>query len=287
MKIGLLLSGGFGKGAYQVGALKAMMKKIPLESVKVISATSVGCLNGCGFSAGDAHYAEYAWNAINKNSDSVLLTDLFKNGFLDEVAEDLSNKTCMTDFYVSVLKMGHKKRVVEYINLREVEDKMLRRDYIRASVAVPVISRSVKIDGYRYYDGGCVDNNPIKPMLNEDLDVIIVMCFDQTVEFTDDADIKSKLVNICFDDGIRISKEMYFTKKSIQSMISYGEEYTEAILAFVFGEGVDDLAEIKKRIKTLEEIQNGKKNRKSLTVAHFLTKFNKLTKKLVTKNEEE
>ena len=102
--------------------------------------------------------------------------------------------------------MGHKIRVVDYINLREIADKDRRRDYLRASVAVPVASKSVKIDGYRHYDGGCVDNNPIKPLLNKDLDVIIAICFDHLVSFTDDEEIKKKMINICFDDGVRIKK---------------------------------------------------------------------------------
>lgn len=287
MKIGLILSGGFGKGGYQVGALKAIMNKIPFDSVKCISATSVGCLNGCGFAAGDVTYAEYAWNAINKDSKNVFLTDLFKNGFLDNVAVDLGNMTCLTDFYIAVLKMGHKIRVVDYINLREIADKDRRRDYLRASVAVPVVSKSVKIDGYRHYDGGCVDNNPIKPLLNKDLDVIIAICFDHLVSFTDDEEIKKKMINICFDDGVRIKKDMIFTKESVQKMISYGEEYAQAILDFVFDKNADDITEIQKRIDKLREIQGAKRNKKNITVAHTITAFNRFSQKLVTKNEEE
>ena len=46
MNIGLVLSGGMAKGAYQVGALKAINELFPKGSIKYISASSIGVLNG-------------------------------------------------------------------------------------------------------------------------------------------------------------------------------------------------------------------------------------------------
>ncbi len=282
MKVGLLLSGGFGKGAYQVGALKAVARHIDFNRIQCISTTSIGCYNAYAYAAGNVAYAEQAWTGINATQENVLLTDLFKNGYLDKVADDLGDMVSSVDFYVSVLKMGQKNRNVDYINLHEIDDPDLRRDYLRASIAVPLLSRSVKINGVRLFDGGCVDNNPITPLRNEDLDVILFLCFDQTVQFADDH-LKNKLVCICFDDGTRIKKEMCFTSQSVQSMIAYGEEYAEAILDYVFHKGENDLSEVQKRIEALNLLQADKRNKKQITVAHSLTELNKITQKCVKK----
>ena len=48
--IGLVLSGGGAKGAYQAGVWKAMVETGPANRVKVISSTSVGAINAAAFS---------------------------------------------------------------------------------------------------------------------------------------------------------------------------------------------------------------------------------------------
>ena len=49
MNIGLVLSGGMGKVAYQIGALRALNEFIPLKEIKYISFASVGVLNGYAY----------------------------------------------------------------------------------------------------------------------------------------------------------------------------------------------------------------------------------------------
>ena len=49
MNIGLVLSGGMAKGAYQVGALTAIKEIIPDGNIKYISASSVGALNSYAY----------------------------------------------------------------------------------------------------------------------------------------------------------------------------------------------------------------------------------------------
>nr|MCR4847097.1 patatin-like phospholipase family protein [Eubacterium sp.] len=42
---GLVLSGGGGKGIYQVGMLKALAEAGKLDDVVAVSGTSIGCVN--------------------------------------------------------------------------------------------------------------------------------------------------------------------------------------------------------------------------------------------------
>ena len=61
MNIGLVLSGGMGKGAYQIGALRALNEFIPLKEIKYISCASVGVLNGYAYATDNLDVAEDIW----------------------------------------------------------------------------------------------------------------------------------------------------------------------------------------------------------------------------------
>ena len=64
MNIGLVLSGGMAKGAYQIGALKALNHFIPLEEIKYISCASIGVLNGYAYATESLDRAEKMWKNI-------------------------------------------------------------------------------------------------------------------------------------------------------------------------------------------------------------------------------
>ncbi|MGL5756329.1 MAG: patatin-like phospholipase family protein [Paraclostridium sp.] len=61
MKIGLVLSGGGGKGAYELGVWKAL-KEMKLDPyIKVFSGTSIGAFNAVLFAQDDLDKAEALW----------------------------------------------------------------------------------------------------------------------------------------------------------------------------------------------------------------------------------
>ena len=69
-KIGLVLAGGGGKGAYEIGVFK-YLHEIGLDSkFSVISGTSVGGLNAVLFALGDYELAEKIW--LNELDDKIL-----------------------------------------------------------------------------------------------------------------------------------------------------------------------------------------------------------------------
>lgn len=59
--IGLCLSGGGAKGAYEIGVMKAIEEKNLSPNIKSISGTSVGALNGTLFASVGAEEAEKLW----------------------------------------------------------------------------------------------------------------------------------------------------------------------------------------------------------------------------------
>ena len=65
-KLGLVFSGGGGKGAYQIGVWKALKEFGLAEKVEVISGCSVGVLNALLFAQGDYELAEHVWRHIRQ-----------------------------------------------------------------------------------------------------------------------------------------------------------------------------------------------------------------------------
>ncbi|MEI0562963.1 patatin-like phospholipase family protein [Brachyspira pulli] len=75
-KLGLVLDGGGGKGAYQIGVWK-YLKEVGLDNnIKAISGTSVGGLNACLFALNDYELAETLWT--QKIQDKILSLDVEK-----------------------------------------------------------------------------------------------------------------------------------------------------------------------------------------------------------------
>ncbi|MDE6672059.1 MAG: patatin-like phospholipase family protein [Ruminococcus sp.] len=67
-KIGLVLSGGGAKGAYEVGVYKALSDMGVLPYIDTIAGTSVGALNATLLESQGAEYAQKIWNNL-KTSD--------------------------------------------------------------------------------------------------------------------------------------------------------------------------------------------------------------------------
>ncbi|WP_406542034.1 patatin-like phospholipase family protein [Clostridium ljungdahlii] len=74
--IGLVLTGGGGKGAYHIGVWKALREYGIDKNITAISGTSVGILNGILFAQGNYNVAETVWKNISK--DKILKLDMKK-----------------------------------------------------------------------------------------------------------------------------------------------------------------------------------------------------------------
>ncbi len=64
-KIGLVLSGGGAKGAYQIGVWKALEDLGIAQNISIFSGTSAGALNAVILAQGDTRLAEEIWNEIS------------------------------------------------------------------------------------------------------------------------------------------------------------------------------------------------------------------------------
>lgn len=98
MDIGLVLEGGGGKGAYQIGVWQALRELGLEEHIKVVAGTSVGALNAALFLQGDIQQAKDIWFHISHEQllwDTEQEEDSFfsNKGLENFISKSLANKS--------------------------------------------------------------------------------------------------------------------------------------------------------------------------------------------------
>jgi NTE family protein len=202
---GLVLEGGGAKGAFQIGAFKAL-KELDIHIDGVVG-TSIGALNGALITQGDEVKAYDVWTNISTSSLfqltekqfnklvklNISLSDL--SFFLGKIKEFVKNKGLDVSLIKNLLQ--------ELIN----EDKMRNSsidfglvtfslttmkpfelflseiprgeliDYLMASASFPVFKLE-KLDGNLFIDGGVFDNMPINLLIKKGYkDIIVIRTF--------------------------------------------------------------------------------------------------------------
>ena len=170
--IGLVLAGGGGKGAYQVGVLKVLQEQGLLEDVTAISGASIGAVNAMLYSMNDMERMYQAWNEIDM--DTVFDIDLnmlaekrmyfSRNEMLAMFEKYIDMEKIKADFrdiYVSISRLNETQQPeqVEYRRLEDYDADTIRK-ILLASTALPVMYEAVEIDGKKYRDGGLLDTTP-------------------------------------------------------------------------------------------------------------------------------
>ena len=181
MSVGLVLEGGAMRGLYTAGVLDVFLD----NSIKVdgIIGVSAGVLFGVNYLskqkgrairynrkfAKDKRYMGMrsfitTGNIVNK--DFVYYEIPFKIDVFDEETFEKSN----TDFWATVTNIETGE--AEYLKLTNVFKQM---ELLRATSAMPIVSRVVEIDGKKYLDGGVSDSIPVEKCKSMGYDKIIVV----------------------------------------------------------------------------------------------------------------
>lgn len=182
---GLVLTGGGGKGAYQIGVWKALREFGLEQKITAVSGVSVGALNAVLFGLGDLAEAEDIWSHMDpgafleislnerESSDGVFS----RNGLIKLMDDRISFETvaaCNKRIYVAVSNTQNAKVQSEYFTLNgKSEDEI--KTLLLASSALPVIYDSVKIGEKVYRDGGLKDNLPVSPLYEAGYRKILVI----------------------------------------------------------------------------------------------------------------
>lgn len=199
-EIGLVLSGGGGKGAYEVGVWKALTEYGLAQKVTVISGTSVGGLNAALFACVDYAEAEKIWLEIvpsRLTEDGALISQDGLNKIISSIPLEKLKSNYLP--YVIVTAVRAKGKIIKLLTskpgsaayrflLNEENDIAQVRKKLLATAAFPVLTEPVKLaDGYKYTDGGEEsvggDNVPIDPIVQkypEVKDIFVVYLSDKS-----------------------------------------------------------------------------------------------------------
>ncbi len=186
---GLVLDGGGARGAYQIGAWKALVE----AGVKInaVSGTSVGALNGAMICMGDVQKAEEIWSDVtfsdvmdvddawmerlfnNENSlreivsefrkilseggvDITPLRNLIHENVDEQKIRESGIELCLLTFSVSQMKEID-------ISIHDMPEGLLE-DFLLASAYLFGFKQE-KLHGQTYMDGGIVNNFPLNSLL--------------------------------------------------------------------------------------------------------------------------
>ncbi len=197
-KYGLVLAGGGGKGAYQIGAWKALREMH--ISFDAISGVSIGSINGALIAAGDMNKAIEFWhnvsvekgikienelvdpeNLFSKKNWSILFKEFLKNGGFDASPAADYIKT-----YVDEDKVRKKKIPLGIVTVHLsqsatpleifVEDIPQGElvDYLLASSNIP-LATNIGPEGEKFLDGGVYDNTPVMTLKKRGYNKLIVI----------------------------------------------------------------------------------------------------------------
>lgn len=212
-KVGLVLSGGGGKGAYEIGVIKALVESGISKNIAAISGTSVGALNMALFLQNNVPLAEKVWLSLSPlkvfsiHTDDVfqkiyemasisglhpslhgwlynLVTEgIFSRYGLSQIIDEHINLALIKNSRISCfatccqLSNWH----TEYFKLNNLTTSKIK-DVLLASSAIPLVFPPQIIDGHKYVDGGLPhpfgDNTPIIRVYEEGCAIILVVHLD-------------------------------------------------------------------------------------------------------------
>lgn len=202
MSFGLVLEGGGGRGAYQIGACKAI-KELGFK-ISMVAGTSVGALNGAMVVQGDIDLAYDVWHELepehvlrleDDHYSKLLASDhgpgtlrklvryvrkVLAEGGLDVTPLEKLVKSVLSEEKIRDSHIGFgivtvdltARRAVE-IYKEEIPDGQLV-DYVIASASFPAFKRTI-IDGRTFIDGALYNNLPINLVSNRGSGDIIVL----------------------------------------------------------------------------------------------------------------
>lgn len=184
MKRAIVLSGGGGKGAYQIGVWKAL-KKLHIK-YDIVTGTSVGALNGVFMVQKDYRNALKVWknmsfkSVYNKDIKENLntkegkkeLVSMYAKGIVIDKGMDVENLEKLLLKYLDENKVRKSKidyglvtfnlttlKAMTYVKKDIPKGKL--KDYMMASATCYPVFKKKEIDKNTYIDGGVYDNLPI------------------------------------------------------------------------------------------------------------------------------
>lgn len=192
MKRAIVLSGGGGKGAYQIGVWKAL-RKLHIK-YHIVTGTSVGALNGAFMVQKNYYRALYTWNTIDfyqifndieKIDDKKDVLAMYTKGVLSSgmeiknleslIQKNIDEKKFQKssiDYGLITYNLTKKKPLA--ITKKKIKKGKLK-DYLVASATCYPFFKKKRIDEQDFIDGGIYDNLPINLAISMGAEEVIAV----------------------------------------------------------------------------------------------------------------
>ncbi len=275
INVGIVFSGGFAKGAYEIGFCKAILEYINKESIKVVSGASIGALNAYGFINNKLDYLCDIWKNLDFKSAKEFFVKQNKRDIVYEYIDELVNNEDLTNnnpCYINYIKVPNISLCYENVNN---EDKEIQKSLLKASISVPTLYKPVFVKENFYVDGAFLDNTPITPLKNKNLDLIFVLRFDHSSESYEKFNTNATVIEIVFEDDKKLKDYFNFNKHLTKKLIKDGYKQSKIILDKVFECG-NDLEHIKSIAKMVNK--ESEKNIIPQSGEEVVHKMNKLSR---------
>ena len=248
-KLGLVLSGGGSKGAYEIGVYKAL-KKLH-KKVDIVTGTSIGAINGMFIAQKDLKGALKLWKNISfktlydeeefpvlENEKLSKIYMQYAKGFINDSGLDIYK---MKDIFNKYFK-PHKffKSDIDYglvtynftknkpvLKTKKDLTKDNIKDYILASASCYPAFKPYLINNEMYIDGGYYDNLPINLAIELGATEIIAVDL-RAIGFK--KNVKDKTVDITYiAPNNKIGSFLVFDKNQAKKSIKFGYNDTMKI----------------------------------------------------------
>lgn len=272
IKLGLVLSGGIAKGAYQLGFCKAISDRKHSFEISALSASSIGILNGYALLVNKLDVAEKIWRNVNVSGFNNLCKNLLK---YDAVYRFIDDFCCpelrvIVPFYATYWIPPEIKPHYERIDVYGYPEIC---DYLKAGISVAPIMKPVIINGAKYYDGAILENTPLIPLKNVDADVIIAIQFDNYIQKEIIDKINCPVIFLNLQDGNFKFDNFSADTVAVDKMINYGYEVGDYLLTLMEKRFYD-----KSRFICLVDYYNNRFNCKKTIGDRLVRKINRISK---------
>lgn len=281
---GLILDGGGARGAYQIGAWKAL--KEAGVRVNAVAGTSVGALNGALICMDDVEKAEKVWNEIAfsrvMDVDDEWMEQLFQGeqtlgsiisgalrllteGGVDiaplrrlihETVDEEKIRSSGKEFCIKTFSVTDRKELE--LSISDIPEGRLEEFLLASSYLVGFKNEKME-DGKRYIDGGIIDNVPVNALVSRGyMDIIEIRIYgpgrEPRVKFPEAGEHyligpRVKLGSILEFDRGRSRQNMKIGYYDAKRML-YG---LEGIIYYIDQEHFDDWYE--RRMRDLTELE--------------------------------
>lgn len=235
IRLGVVLSGCASKGAYEIGCLQAIEDYFGIESICCVSSSSIGALIGQLYGMGLKSELVQAFRDMDSGKYGRYILGFTNNKeAMAELGQIVSHPHVMHyEHDVTMWNVSDSK--VEYLPFHELPPDRLST-YLRAAVSFPIFTRGVVIDGTRYLDGALLDNIPVYPLVDKDLDYIFCIYFDNSQYIFEDPEFDQKIIKLHdFPNQDRL-EVLFCEPGSYERMYDYAYRYTTQLLNKLFAD---------------------------------------------------